>query len=273
MKKTCLNCGRNLQSSMRYCPECGQRSDTGRLTWHFLRECFTANLIGDDAFGDAGNNHHRGIVPTWWATLRRPGRTAEEYIVQGKRRSYFNPVAIALILAGLLAWIAYHTDFAVPPFFDYPRGSIPDGVYLYGKLFDWMRTSPANQLFFLIPFAAAVPLLLFRHKGFTYIEMLYVQLFITVATITYWIVFRATLGLLVIETISAKIFYLIQWIYFVAIFRRMTGHSYLRTGIAGLGVLVLMNLLYVLTIAVPLCILWLLPFSAAWTDALLLLIG
>lgn len=258
---------------MRYCPECGQRSDIGQLTWRFLRECLTANLIGDDAFGDEGNRHHRGIVPTWWAAMRHPGRTAREYIVEGRRRSYFNPVAIALILSGLLAWVAYHTHFSIPPMFDYPRGSIPDSVYLFSRYFAWMQSSPANQLLIRIPFAAAACVLLFRRKGFTYVEMLYVEVFITIAAISYWLLIRATMGLADAGSISGLVLDVIQWIYFVAIFRRLTGYGLLRTGLAGIGAIVIQNLLFMLAISLLLCILWVLPFSPGWTEALLRMIG
>lgn len=273
MKKPCKNCGRPLPQGVRYCPECGQRSDTERLTWSFLCECVTANLLGDDAFGDKGNHYNRGILPTWWAVMRRPGRTAREYILQGRRRGYFNPVAIMLILGGLLAWIAYHTQYTVPPLFDYPRGSVPDGIYLCNRLYNRIFSSPANQLLVLLPLTAAASLTFFRRRGFSYVEMLYVQVFAVIAALSFWLAVRIGIGLFDLKSVSGLLLNAIQWIWLTAIFRRLIGIGCFKAALAGIGIQVLSFVYYLLALLLVTLLFYLLPLQREWTDLLLRLLA
>lgn len=77
-KTKCLNCGTEFEGN--FCPECGQKADTGRFTMRFIVE----NLIAAFTSKDGG----------LWFTLKnlfsRPGAMIVE-ILNGKRRSYFSP--------------------------------------------------------------------------------------------------------------------------------------------------------------------------------------
>ena len=74
----CLNCGTEFQG--KFCPNCGQKADTGRFTISFI---FT-NLIQGILSNDGGV----------WFTLKnlftRPGAMMVD-IINGKRKSYFSP--------------------------------------------------------------------------------------------------------------------------------------------------------------------------------------
>jgi hypothetical protein len=92
----CLNCGSNL-NSYKFCPVCGQKAATHRLSfhelWHDLLHYFT--------------HADKSIFRLVGALAVRPGVVAREY-VEGKRVKYFKPVnfflVVGTILVLMLAW-------------------------------------------------------------------------------------------------------------------------------------------------------------------------
>ena len=75
---TCLNCGTEFEGN--FCPECGQKADTGRFTMRFIFD----NLVAAFTSKDGG----------LWFTLKnlfsRPGAMIVDNL-NGKRRRYFSP--------------------------------------------------------------------------------------------------------------------------------------------------------------------------------------
>lgn len=70
----CLNCETALSDGQRFCPNCGQKTDTHRLTWkHFSHEVFHALAPAD-----------KGLVYLFKKLVLRPGVVAREYLA-GKR--------------------------------------------------------------------------------------------------------------------------------------------------------------------------------------------
>jgi hypothetical protein len=97
----CLNCGQELTG--RFCPNCGQRADTGRLDAHGLIAPILETL-----------NWERGLVHTVVALARRPGATINDYLA-GRRAGYVSPVkflVIAVSLALLALWLIGSPDMA-----------------------------------------------------------------------------------------------------------------------------------------------------------------
>lgn len=74
----CLNCGNEFEG--KFCPECGQKADTGRFTMRFIFENLAAAIISRD-----------GSI---WFSLKslfsRPGSMIVD-ILNGKRKRYFSP--------------------------------------------------------------------------------------------------------------------------------------------------------------------------------------
>ncbi|MDR6923880.1 MULTISPECIES: DUF3667 domain-containing protein [Chryseobacterium] len=85
-KKSCLNCGHKIYDE--FCPHCGQKSDTGRIT--------TRTLIKSDILGSIWHIETR-FFNTVKDILFRPGKTAMDYI-SGKRVRYYNFLSLLLIL-------------------------------------------------------------------------------------------------------------------------------------------------------------------------------
>ncbi|MDI1315709.1 DUF3667 domain-containing protein [Flavobacterium sp.] len=85
----CLNCNRVV--SEKFCPNCGQKTDTHRITFkHFI---FHDILHGIWHF-------EKGILFSLKEAIRRPGKAALDYI-SGKRIRYYNVFYLILLMIGL----------------------------------------------------------------------------------------------------------------------------------------------------------------------------
>lgn len=86
---SCLNCGEPI--SKKFCPNCGQKTDTHRLTpKHFFFHDIVHGVWHLD----------KGILFTIKEAFMRPGQAALDYI-KGKRVRYYNVFYLCLILLGL----------------------------------------------------------------------------------------------------------------------------------------------------------------------------
>lgn len=91
---TCLNCGTVFQGN--YCPGCGQKADTGRLTVRHALE----NLLGVLASAD------KGLLHTLHELLLRPGYMMRDY-VRGHRVEYVRPIQLLFLLATIYLIVHY----------------------------------------------------------------------------------------------------------------------------------------------------------------------
>ncbi|EJL67488.1 DUF3667 domain-containing protein [Chryseobacterium populi] len=87
-KKSCLNCGHKIFDE--FCPHCGQKSDTARITPH--------SLMTSDILGSIWHIEAR-FFRTVKHILLGPGKMAMDYI-SGKRIKYYNLFSLLLILFG-----------------------------------------------------------------------------------------------------------------------------------------------------------------------------
>lgn len=107
-----------------YCPLCGQKTSTRRLSFRQLGLDFLRVFL----------NLEKGL----WRLVRgltiRPGSTAEDYI-KGKRKRYFNPFTfMAICIAGMLFIYSWLKPYSGPPVPDpavLARISDPDLKQLY----------------------------------------------------------------------------------------------------------------------------------------------
>ena len=98
----CLNCDRALAKPERFCPACGQRTDTARLSMgDVLRDLMQSFA-----------NIERSPLAFAWALLSRPGAVAREF-VQGKRRRYYGPFATLAVLVGATALVVNLSGYQV----------------------------------------------------------------------------------------------------------------------------------------------------------------
>lgn len=100
--RDCLNCNEALVEGAEYCLRCGQRAHLHRLTFsHLFHEAIHFFTHAD-----------KGIFFTLRELTVRPGKVVREYIY-GKRRKYFPPLNLMLILAGLYV---FSLSLFTPPY-------------------------------------------------------------------------------------------------------------------------------------------------------------
>jgi Protein of unknown function (DUF3667) len=161
----CRNCDASLVHGQRYCPVCGQKAHTPRLT---LRE------IGKE-FIHALAHVDRSALSLILQLLIRPGTVALEY-VSGKRKRYFGPFAfLAVAVAFTSAVIAVSGFQAV-------TASNPN------MLVDFLQRH-VNLLFFAqVPLLAACCRVIGIREPFNYAEYLVLASYMTAMHLLYYAV-------------------------------------------------------------------------------------
>lgn len=245
MKKTaCPNCGRTIDSP--YCPRCGQRYGQTRLSWAALWEGTMSTLLGEGFDGEKGAAERYGMLGTLWQTIRRPVRTVTEFLA-GRRRKYFNPIALLLLLSGFCA--LFNSLFGIR-YFDFeltPDGG--EGLRLLEYLKaanDYANAHPATYLLLGIPFTSLACKWIFRPRKLRYIEYLYISIF--TANLSVIVLFLTSFIPLNLTSFTKSLLdSLPVFCVEIAIYRRIFGRGILRTAgnlliVYGIGT-VLMSLL------------------------------
>ena len=84
----CLNCDTEFEG--KFCPECGQRADTGRFTVRFIFENLLKGILSNDG----------GVWITLKSLFTKPGQMMVD-ILNGKRKSYFSPFPMLFLTLSL----------------------------------------------------------------------------------------------------------------------------------------------------------------------------
>lgn len=102
-QKSCLNCGHSVSDE--FCPHCGQKADTARIT--------PKSLIQNDILGSIWHMEAR-FFNTLKDIMARPGQTAMDYI-SGKRIRYSSFIPLLLVLFSFnVLGLHYYEKFAPP---------------------------------------------------------------------------------------------------------------------------------------------------------------
>ncbi|WP_420150075.1 DUF3667 domain-containing protein [Spirosoma sp.] len=87
----CPNCSADLESHFLHCPACGQTTDLPRFRIRDILDEFAQAIFSVD----------RGVLFLIRNLATQPGVTAREYVLEKKRRKYFNPFSFLLLILGL----------------------------------------------------------------------------------------------------------------------------------------------------------------------------
>jgi len=151
IRAACANCG--ATSAGAYCPACGQRIETHRLTLpHLLHEIPHAVFHAD-----------RGFLVTILALATCPGRTMNAYL-DGHRVRYFNPLTLLMILAGLCALAYAKFDFDFTPM---TTGMTPEQARGYTATMKALLQNYSLGLVVQLPLIALTSwLIMGRHRSY-----------------------------------------------------------------------------------------------------------
>lgn len=178
----CQNCDHPLLPEARFCSHCGQRANTHRFTNHHLSHEVLHAFTHADAT----------IFSLITQLFRRPGKVLNDYIVLGRRKSYFNPFTFVILLGGVMLLITgifkpYRTLDETPQL-QMARAALQKDPSKHKQLMVLNRSVAAaqfieknNKLLLLasIPLTAFVFWLGFRRRGLSYAEHIVAATFLT----------------------------------------------------------------------------------------------
>lgn len=177
--KTCPNCSTSLHGDEQYCPQCSQATHLHR---------FSLGHIGHELI-HALTHADKGALDLLKELAIRPGVVAREYILEGKRKRYFNPFTFLMIALGITLFVnsVFHpytqrsgttslraTTQSEPP----TQSATPSKFQERQRTVQTFIEKRNNVVIFLaIPFFALVYWLFYLRSGINYAEHLVAQVF------------------------------------------------------------------------------------------------
>lgn len=176
----CKNCEEILQG--KYCHQCGQRADVGRITLKSLVSDFSNGVL----------QLNRGFFYTLIALFRNPGKSIAEYL-SGKRKKYFKPLTYVLTLStiyflisqftGQNTWLNEFLSGALSEAYDLDEGGeIPSAL-------TWFSKNYAYATILLLPVFSLASRISFTGLGRTYLEHIVTNSFITGQQAIFYLIF------------------------------------------------------------------------------------
>lgn len=175
----CLNCSSELAISQHFCANCGQKTNTHRITFsHLLHDFFHALTHAD-----------KGVLHLLKELTLHPGTVAREY-VRGKRKKYFNPITFFLLVMVLFVFaftLLHQSQMKIGPD-PAVLASIPTAEGKASYIAIMTRVGNASYVMakygnvvgmIAVPFLSLITWLCFRRKGYNYSEHLTANFFFT----------------------------------------------------------------------------------------------
>lgn len=157
----CKNCSREFEG--KFCPKCGQKAKTSRITIKQVFNDARQHFIHFD----------QGFLYTIKELLVRPGHSIREYI-EGKRVRHIKPVKF-MFWATAISFLIFHfvgLDQDLKQKLESQQSPMTSAKaqIMSQKLFQMVTEHPAVLLLLMIPMITFWSWLLFRRKGYNYAE-------------------------------------------------------------------------------------------------------
>jgi hypothetical protein len=202
---SCPNCEATLKADFKVCPNCGQKTYLHRFTLgHIFHEIFHAVTHTD-----------KGILYLIKHMTLHPGVAAREYVLENKRKRYFNPFTFLILVLGL----AVFTNSIFHPYTKRIQDASNEfktekKKKVYNKILQRQKDAiyfveTRNNLvtFMALPIIALVFWLFFRKTGINYAEHLVANIFFA----GYYSILSILLSALVL-LIPTKTLYLLNYL-------------------------------------------------------------
>lgn len=163
----CKNCENTFEGN--FCSNCGQKVNTVRLNWHYLKDEFKYVFL----------HVNKGLLYTAKQLFIRPGDTVREFI-EGKRVQHYKPILMLFVLAGINGLIMH---FFPAEKFIYPNStnalSASKQIEITKKLMDLLSSHYTLFELILLPIYSFCSWLAFKKYGYNYIENIIINCYAT----------------------------------------------------------------------------------------------
>ncbi len=157
---TCLNCEKEFKG--KFCPKCGQKAKTGRITLAAVFQELRQHVIHFD----------QGFIYTIKQLIIRPGHSIREYL-EGKRVRHIKPLKF-LFWAAAISFLVFHyvglDEQMLQQFSKQPDAKTPDSQKLSQKLMLLVTGHPTVVVYCMIPMIALFSWWLFRRRPYNFAE-------------------------------------------------------------------------------------------------------
>lgn len=156
---TCKNCSTEFNG--KFCPECGQKSATRRITM---------GQVGQDLRGQLVHIN-RGFLYTIFELTKRPGHSIREYL-EGQRVRHVRPIKF-MIWASAISFLIYQLlDFQERMIqqLEMELGQPKQSEQMGQKIGAFLSSHPSLILLCTVPSIAFIAWLLFRKRKYNYAE-------------------------------------------------------------------------------------------------------
>jgi hypothetical protein len=230
MIKSCLNCGAEINS--KFCPECGQKSSTHRITF---RKFIEHDLIHGVFHVD------RGILYSLKGLLWRPGFLARNYIA-GQRVKQYNIFTLFIIVVAVKVFVDDRIGH------DVVFRSVDQSEFAASanRLFDYYF----KVIFLLtIPVVSLLTYIFYRKLGYYYIEHIVLNCYLITGGLLYSLFF-SLLGWLTNEPLIPFWGYLVFTVYYAIGLFQLARSKYTSSQITWrvVSILILIGLLLVVSL-------------------------
>lgn len=168
LPQLCKNCEHVFQGN--YCSNCGQKTNTVRLNWHYIQDEIKYTVL----------HVNKGLLYTIKQLFTRPGHTVREFL-EGKRVQHYKPILLLFVLAGING-LLFHF-FPAEEFIlnNNPTNqlSATKQVEFTKKYMDWLSKNYTLFELILLPIYAFCSWLAFKKYGYNYIENIIINCFAT----------------------------------------------------------------------------------------------
>jgi hypothetical protein len=176
----CPNCGTQLMETFKHCPSCGQSTSIHRFNLkHLFHEFFHAFTHTD-----------KGALVLLRDLTIRPATVLREYIVEGKRKKYFNPFTLLLLVLGVTVFMSsifhpmqgaesIYKDQIATATTQKKKALMISMAEKQEKLSQLVEKKINVVVFVTAPLTALAFWLVFKGKGYNYAEHLVAYLMLT----------------------------------------------------------------------------------------------
>ncbi len=201
----CKNCEHVFEGN--FCNNCGQKSNTVQLNWHFVKEELQYTFL----------HINKGLLYTVKQLLTRPGKTVKEYI-EGKRVKHYKPILLVFVLAGLNGLLAHYLNFEKVITLTEKEKNLPVNPL---EIMNWVTSHYALVEILLIPIYSLCSWLAFKKWGYNYIENIIINCFASGQRLIYgilvfpisYLTFSSKYFLIITSLISLPMYFLTAWLY------------------------------------------------------------